>query len=138
MAEMTKDMYGAVGRLGNKTFYLRGGKTIARTITKPKNPKTEGQSLHRVLVKAVNKAYSMLKGICNHSFEGYNNSFDSMNKFRRVNLKYIREHVATLLESDQGLDFSACAWSLRPSADRPQTCPVCGPGERGGWGFLRS
>lgn len=104
MAEMTKDMYGAVGRLGNKTFYLRGGKTIARTITKPKNPKTEGQSLHRVLVKAVNKAYSMLKGICNHSFEGYNNSFDSMNKFRRVNLKYIREHVATLLESDQGLD----------------------------------
>ena len=104
MAEMTKDMYGAVGRLGNRTYYQRGGKTIARTITKPKNPKTEGQSLHRVLIKAVNKAYSMLKEICNHSFEDYDNSFDCMNKFKRVNLKYLREHMATLEESGLGLD----------------------------------
>jgi hypothetical protein len=104
MAEMTKDMYGAVGKFGNRTFYQRGGKTIARIITKPKNPKTEAQSMHRVLVKTVNKAYSMLKGICNHSFEDYENSFDCMNKFKRVNLKYLREHTATLLESGQGLD----------------------------------
>ena len=37
MAEMTLDMYGAVGRFGNRTYYQRGGKTIARTITKPKS-----------------------------------------------------------------------------------------------------
>ena len=111
MAEMTKDMYGAVGRLGNRTYYQRGGKTIARTITRPKNPKTETQSQHRVLVKTVNKAYSMLKEICNHSFEEYDNSFDCMNKFKRVNLKYLREHVATLLESGQGLD---CFYQFTP------------------------
>ena len=104
MAEMTLDMYGAVGRLGNRVYYQRGGKTIARTITRPKNPKTEAQSMHRVLVKAVNKTYSMMKEICDHSFEGYDNSFDCMNKFRSVNLKYLREHTATLLESGQGLD----------------------------------
>ena len=104
MAEMTKDMYGAIGKLGNKVFYQRGGKTIARTITKPKNPKTEAQSMHRVLVKAVNKSYSMLKGVCDHSFEGYDNSFDCMNKFKRVNLKYLHEHATTLLESDRGLE----------------------------------
>ena len=103
MAEMTLDMYGAIGKFGNKVFYQRGGKTIARTITKPKNPKTEAQSLGRVLLKAVNKTYSKLKDICDHSFEEYDNSFDSMNKFKRVNLKYLREHVATLLESGQGL-----------------------------------
>ena len=111
MAEITKDMYGAVGRLGNRTYYQRGGKTIARTITRPKNPKTEAQSLHRVLVKTVNKAYSMLKEICNHSFEEYDNSFDCMNKFKRVNLKYLREHVATLLETGQGLD---CFYQFTP------------------------
>ena len=103
MAEMTLDMYGAVGRFGNRTYYQRGGKTIARTLTKPKNPKTAGQSLHRVLVKAVNKTYSMMKEICDHSFEEYDNSFDCMNKFKRVNLKYLREHAATLQESDPGL-----------------------------------
>ena len=104
MAEVTKDMYGAIGKIGNKVFYQRGGKTFVKTISKPKNPKSEAQSQQRVLLKAVNKTYSMLKGICDHSFEDYENGFDSMNKFKRVNLKYLREHVATLLESGQGLD----------------------------------
>ena len=104
MAEMTKDMYGAIGRVGNKTYYQRGGKTIARTITTPKNPKTEDQSLQRVLLKAVIKSYSKLKGICNHSFEYYNNAFECMNKFKRVNLMYLREHATALMNSDQGLD----------------------------------
>ena len=104
MAEMTKDMYGAIGRVGNKTYYQRMGKTIVRTNTRPKNPKTEDQSLHRVLVKAVNKSYSMLKEICNHTFEDYDNAFECMNKFKRVNLKYLREHATALMESSQGLD----------------------------------
>jgi hypothetical protein len=60
MAEITLDMYGAIGRFGNRTYYQRGGKTITRTITTPKNPKIEAQSLSRVLLKAVNK----LKEIC--------------------------------------------------------------------------
>jgi hypothetical protein len=105
MAEMTKDMYGAVGRLDNKTYYQRLGKTIVRTNTRPKNPKTEDQSLHRVLVKAVNKSYSKFKEICNHSFEDYNNAFECMNKFKKVNLKYLREHATTLLERGQELDL---------------------------------
>lgn len=104
MAEMTKDMYGAIGRVGNKTYYQRMGKTIVRTNTIPKNPKTEGQSLHRVLVKTVNKSYSKLKEICNHSFEDYDNAFECMNKFRRVNLKYLCEHATALQNSGQGLD----------------------------------
>ena len=104
MAEMTEDMYGAVGRVGNKTFYQRLGKTIVRTNTRPKNPKTEDQSLHRVLVKAVNKSYSKLKEICNHTFEDYDNAFECMNKFKKVNLKYLREHASTLLVTGQGLD----------------------------------
>ena len=104
MAEMTKDMYGAIGRVGNKTYYQRGGKTIARTITTPKNPKTEDQSLQRVLLKAVNKSYSKLKEICNHTFEDYDNAFECMNKFKRVNLMYLREHATALMDSGQGLD----------------------------------
>ncbi len=104
MAEMTKDMYGAVGRVGNRTYYQRGGKTIARTITTPKNPKTEDQSLQRVLLKAVNKSYSKLKEICGHSFEDYDNAFECMNKFKKVNLKYLREHAAALQNSGEGLD----------------------------------
>ena len=101
---MTKDMYGAIGRVGNKTYYQRGGKTIARTITTPKNPKTKDQSLQRVLLKAVNKSYSKLKEICNHTFEDYDNAFECMNKFKRVNLMYLREHATALMNSGRGLD----------------------------------
>ena len=104
MAEMTKDMYGAVGKVGNKTYYQRGGKTIARIITTPKNPKTKSQSLQRVLLKAVIGSYSMLKEICNHSFEDYDNGFACMNKFKKVNMAHLREHATALQHFGQGLD----------------------------------
>ena len=60
-----------------------------------KNPKTNAQTLQRVLVKAVGMLYAMLKFICNHSFEGVSNGFQCMNKFRKVNLKYLRERAQT-------------------------------------------
>ena len=68
-----------------------------------KNPKTNAQTLQRVLVKAVGMLYAMLKFICNHSFEGVSNGFQCMNKFRKVNLKYLRERAATLQSSGQSL-----------------------------------
>ncbi len=68
-----------------------------------KNPKTTAQTLQRVLVKAVGTIYAVLKFICNHSFEGVSNGFECMNKFKKVNLKYLRERAATLQNSGQSL-----------------------------------
>ena len=45
-----------------------------------------------------------LKDICDHTFEDHHNSFECMNKFRRVNMKYLREHATALQNSGQGLD----------------------------------
>ena len=68
-----------------------------------KNPKTTAQTLQRVFVKAVGMIYAVLKFICNHSFEGISNGFECMNKFKKVNLKYLRERAATLQNSGQSL-----------------------------------
>ncbi len=68
-----------------------------------KNPKTTAQTLQRVLVKVVAFAYAMLKSICSHSFEGVSNGFQCMNMFKKVNLKDLREHAATLQNSGQNL-----------------------------------
>ena len=68
-----------------------------------KNPKTNAQTLQRVLMKAVGLFYAMLKFICNHSFEGVSNGSACMNKFRKVNLKYLCERAATLQDSGQSL-----------------------------------
>ena len=103
MAQMYQDMYGAVGRFGNKTFYQRRGKTIARIRTKPKNPRSDGQTRQRVLMKAICKTYGKLKEICNHSFEGYITAVECYDKFKKVNYKFLRERAVTLEETGQGL-----------------------------------
>lgn len=69
-----------------------------------KNPKTSAQTLQRVLVKVVALAYAMMKTICNHSFEGVTNGFQCMNKFKKVNLRYLRERAATLQSLGQSLN----------------------------------
>ena len=68
-----------------------------------KNPKTAAQTLQRVLVKVVGMTYAMLKIICNHAYENTSNGRECMNKFRKVNLKYLRERAATLQQSGQSL-----------------------------------
>ena len=54
-------------------------------------------------MKVVSLCYTMMKTICNHSFEGVGTGFKSMNKFKKVNLLYLRERAATLQNSGQSL-----------------------------------
>ena len=70
MAEMTQEMYGATGKVGNKVYYRINGKTVAREAVTPKNPKTDLQTLQRVIAAQVTKDYKAFKQICDHSFEG--------------------------------------------------------------------
>ena len=69
-----------------------------------KNPKTVAQTVQRVFVKAVGMLYAKMKSICCHSFEGVSNGFQCMNKFKKVNLKYLRERAATLQQYGQSLN----------------------------------
>ena len=104
MAKMKKDMYGAQGRVGNKTYYEVDGETMAREIVIPKNPQTDAQTLQRLLIKAVGTTYSELSEICDHSFEGYSNGAKSADHFRSLNLNYLRERAAALQNSGQSLN----------------------------------
>lgn len=103
MSQMNQEMYGATGKVGNKTYYQRDGKTIARIIVTPKNPKTDAQTLQRILVKVVGMVYAMLKAIVNHSFEGFSTGAKSAERFRSQNLRYLRERATTLQQTGQSL-----------------------------------
>ncbi len=104
MAQMSKEMYGATGKVGNKSYYQVDGKTYVREIVTPKNPKTAAQTLQRILMMVVTLFYAVLKAICNHSFEGIASGSKCANKFKKVNLKYLRERAATLQGSGQSLN----------------------------------
>ena len=103
MARMNSEMYGAKGRVGNKTYYQSDGKTIAREVVTPKNPKTDAQTLQRILVRVVGLFYALLKMICNHSFEGYSTGAKCSYRFRSLNLRYLRERATALQQSGQSL-----------------------------------
>ena len=67
------------------------------------NRKTIAQTVQRIFVKSVGMCYGMVKSICNHSFEGISSGYACMNKFKKLNLKYLRERAATLQNSGQSL-----------------------------------
>ena len=103
MGKVSNDMYGVTGKVGNKSYYQSGGDTYVREIVTPRNPKTDAQTLQRVLVKVVGMVYAMLKTICNHSFEGFSNGAKCANRFRSLNLRYLRERATVLQKSGQSL-----------------------------------
>ncbi len=60
--------------------------------------------MQRIFVKVVGVAYSKLKDICCHSFEGFSTGRKCSNFFRSINLRYLRERAATLQNSGQSLN----------------------------------
>lgn len=65
--------------------------------------KTTLQIVQRVFVKAVGMAYGKFKELCGHSFEGVSTGFDCMNRFKKLNLRYLRERASTLQNTGQSL-----------------------------------
>ena len=85
----------------SKIVSLTVGSSSERQV---KNTKSRAQTLQRILMKVVSMAYVMLRVICGHSFEGVSSGSKSMNKFKKVNLRYLRERAATLQKTGQSLN----------------------------------
>ena len=62
---------GSTGKLAGTTLYKgANGETIQREVVSPSNPKTQAQNIQRIVMSTVGAAYSVMKAICDHSFEG--------------------------------------------------------------------
>ena len=100
---MTQEMYGATGKVGNKVYYRANGKTVVREAVTPKNPKTDLQTLQRVIVAQVGKSYQRFQQICNHSYEGYSIGAKCAARFRKLNLDYLRSRASEIQQSGNSL-----------------------------------
>lgn len=106
MAKITGVLKGAKGKLAGFTLQKGAdGGTIMRETVTPKNPQTELQKIQRAVIGTVGKAYSTMKMICDHSFEGYANGAQCMNRFRSLNANRLRAATANLI--DEGMDMAA-------------------------------
>lgn len=83
------------GKLGNIVGMKgRNGRSNARMRVTPKNPKTLQQSIQRVIFGSVTKAYSLLKSVTDHSFEGISYGQPSQEYFMKRNLARYRDFFA--------------------------------------------
>lgn len=89
------------GKLGNIVGMKgRNGRSNARIRVIPKNPKTEQQSIQRVIFGSVAKSYSLLKSVCDHSFEGVSYGQQSQEHFMKKNLEKYRSFFAQWYKAD--------------------------------------
>lgn len=95
---------GSTGKLAGTTLYKgANGETIQREIVSPSNPKTVGQNIQRVVMSTVGAAYSLMKAICDHSFEGVKKGQDTMKLFMSENIQKCRAAIEEM--QSQGVSF---------------------------------
>lgn len=83
------------GKLGDVVFTRQNGVQVSRARNRqPANPKTEGQVIQRLLISTIAYAYSGLKSIVDHSFEGRKYGQECMSEFMSRNLSLIRGDAA--------------------------------------------
>lgn len=79
------------GSTKNFTFSERNGMQITKErVYKVKNPRTLQQMRQRMVMATVSAAYSYLKEICDHSFEGFGVGSPCMSEFMRLNLDALK------------------------------------------------
>lgn len=80
------------GSTKNFTFSeLNGVQITKERVSKVKNPRTISQMRQRMLLATIGAAYSYLKAIADHSFEGKTVGQQNMSEFMRLNLNKFRD-----------------------------------------------
>lgn len=83
------------GKLGETVAMRRNGKQVVRAyISNPKNPNSQKQQVQRMVQATAAQAYSAMKKICDHSFEGLQVGQKSMSYFMSKNMDYLRASIA--------------------------------------------
>lgn len=82
------------GKLGDIVLYRTAGAQVARLrVRHPRNPRSTRQMVQRVFQATCLRAYSMLKDICDHSFEGKQGKRENFGQFMKENRAMMTEKL---------------------------------------------
>lgn len=83
------------GSVGDLTFYRRNAQQVTRARARVvKNPKTLAQQMQRAIMRTSVEAYKVIKGICDHSWEGVAYGANSYAEFQKQNMAMLRRLAA--------------------------------------------
>lgn len=101
------------GKLGDIVLSRAYGQQISRARAKVvKNPKTKGQQVQRIILATVTKAYSQMKSIVNHSWQGVSYGAASMNKFNQLNMDFLRNQLGAYGLDNDSENPNEWAWFI--------------------------
>lgn len=105
------------GKLGETVALRRNGKQVLRAYVRDiKNPNSQKQQVQRMVQATAAQAYSAMKVICNHSFEGVQVGQKSMSYFISKNMDKLR---AAITAGVDGTLVSATADYVRKGVNLP-------------------
>lgn len=82
------------GKLGDIVLYRTAGTQVARLrVRHPRNPRSTRQVVQRVFQATCLRAYSTLKDICDHSFEGKQGKRENFGQFMKENRARMTEKL---------------------------------------------
>lgn len=82
------------GKLGETVALRRNGKQVLRAyVANVKNPNSQKQQVQRMVQATAAQAYSAMKQICDHSFEGVQVGQKSMSYFMSKNMDLLRSKI---------------------------------------------
>lgn len=85
------------GSIGDITLSHYAGQQIARARNRnPRNNRTAPQMIQRVIMKTTSVAYSFLKDICDHSFEGKSQGTECQSRFAQRNIAMFRTEMGNV------------------------------------------
>lgn len=94
MAKGNLFMGNASGKLADVVLYRNAGTQVSRLrVRKPANPRTEQQKIQRVIQSTNSKAYSVLRALCDHAFEGKASKIENQSEFMKLNVARDRYRV---------------------------------------------
>lgn len=93
----------ARGSVGDITFYRRNAQQISRMrVRKVKNPQSNAQMWQRAINHTAVEAYSVLKSICDHSYQGISYGSASYSKFLSLNMDMLRREAGNTIQQQSG------------------------------------
>lgn len=99
----------ANGKIGSVVFYNSAGQQVSRAYNPaPANPQSALQLLQRVIFKTQSAAYSLLREICDHSFESFKQGTACQSEFSRLNVAQMRLQLADYVNSGDEEEILGC------------------------------
>lgn len=78
------------GKVGDVVYRVNGQtNTVSQKPSSVSNPKSEAQQLQRMYMATAAVAYSQMKAICDHSFEGMSGKQGNQGEFLRRNVRFL-------------------------------------------------